>query len=238
MTPRRTVCSRGLRFTLQCDNFITHYRWKTFDAKEPETLDWIDEVMQDGDIFFDVGANTGVYTLYAAHRHPQTRIVAFEPEYANLHLLRDNLIHNGVQERVEVYALALSDHRGLSHLQIQDLTPGAALHTESRDPLTYTRSQKPVVWREGVCTYTLDVFCHERSLYPHCIKIDVDGTELEVLQGAPEVLHAPSLRSVLIEPPRDYQAYSRLLKDAGFVAAEGTPGRRQDTNDIWIRTNG
>ena len=76
--------------------------------------------MRSGDIFFDIGANIGVYTIYAALRHPGARVVAFEPEYSNLHLLRDNIIENDLQDRVEVYSVALSNHTGLSHLHIQD----------------------------------------------------------------------------------------------------------------------
>ena len=118
IAPRRFVHSRGLKFTLQCENRITHSRWEKFNIKEPETLDWIDTWMRSGDIFFDIGANIGVYTIYAALRHPEARVVAFEPEYSNLHLLKDNIIENGLQDRVEVYSVALSNHTGLSHLHI------------------------------------------------------------------------------------------------------------------------
>lgn len=234
---RRVVRARGLRFTLQCDNWITHYRWRTYNAKEPETLDWIDGAMQAGGMLFDVGANIGLYSIYAALRHRGMRVIAFEPEYANLHLLRDNLLENGLQDRVDVYAIALSDVTGLSWLHVQDLTPGAALHAESPQALRRTLAQRPVVWREGIAAWTLDQFCEEARLAPNFLKIDVDGSEPRVLEGAAKILSAASLRSVLIERPQDPLAAERceeLLREAGLTRQ----GRREaagSPNEIWNR---
>ena len=237
VAPRRSVQARGLRFTLPCDNLITRYRWQTYNSKEPETLDWIDRTIRDGETLVDIGANIGLYTIYAALRHPKARVVACEPEYANLHLLRDNILKNGLAERVQVYSLALGDHTGLSRLHIQDLTPGAAMHTESTDALSLTRTQHSVVWREGICTFTLDAFCEQAGLQPNHLKIDVDGTEEEVLRGAQRTLRSAALRSLLAElpnDPREYQACERLLLDAG-LRCEWRGSGHQDSNDIWVR---
>lgn len=237
LAPRRVVKSRGLRFTLQCDNPITQYRYRSYNAKEPETLDWIDRWVRSGDVVFDVGANTGVYTLYIALRHPDARVIAFEPEYANLHLLRDNVVANGLQDRVEIYPLALSNRVGLSRLHIQDLTPGAALHVESREPVRVTRTRCPVVWHEGTCTFTLDAFCDETGVQPEGIKIDVDGTEPEVLEGGGRTLGSPALRSVMIEMPADEdgrRACERLLAEAGLRCAWFDPSRATP-NEVWAR---
>lgn len=235
LVPRRRVRSRGVRFTLPCDNWITQYRWATFDGKEPETLDWIDRSLHDGDLFFDIGANIGLYTLYAALRHPGIRVVAFEPEYANLHLLRDNLVANGLQDRVDVYSVALSQRNGLSRLHLQALEPGAALHTESPAPLAMTRARRPVVWREGIYAMTLDTFCDEAGLRPHGLKIDVDGTEGEILTGAARTLRAAPLRTVLVETEAGVRAAcAAQLSAAGFHPAWEDPAGRSP-NVVWER---
>jgi FkbM family methyltransferase len=237
LAPRRTVRSRGLRFTLPCDNWITHYRWRTYNSKEPETLDWIDTWVRDGDVVFDIGANIGVYTIYAALRHPTARVVAFEPEYANLHLLRDNILANAVHDRVEVYPIALSNRIGLSRVHVQDVTPGAALHSESREEVSVTRSQRPVSCREGTCTYTIDAFCAEVALEPHCLKIDVDGGEPEVLEGAASTLRSARLRSVMIEIPGEAAARrtcERLLAGGGLHRKWRDPSG-QSLNEVWVR---
>lgn len=237
LVPRRTVYSRGLSFTLQCDNWITHYRWQSYNGKEPETLNWIDSWGQRDNTFFDIGANIGIYTVYASLRHPGARIVAFEPEYANLHFLRDNIVENGLQDRVEVYSIALSNHVGLSYLHIQDFTPGAALHTESTEFLRVTRADQPVIWREGIYTVTLDQFCEATGLQPNYIKIDVDGTEPEVLEGAIAMLSSTSLRSLLLELPNEEHAREACERLLGLARL-----RRQwrdplgvSPNEIWVR---
>lgn len=236
VSPKRTVRTRGLRFTLRCTNAITQYRWLTYNSKEPETLDWIDRYLRDGDTVFDIGANIGSYAIYAALRHPSARVVAFEPEYANLHLLRDNIIDNQLQERVAVYSVALGNRTGITRLHLQDLTPGAALHTESPDALQVTRTQKPVIGREGICTFTLDAFCRETGLSPQGIKLDVDGTEPEVLEGARETLRSATLRSLIMEmfgEPASQQRCAQALEAAGLRRAEGGSG--SGYNEIWTR---
>lgn len=237
MTPRRVVRVRGLRFTLRCENQITQYRWRTYNNKEPETLDWIDQRLREGDVFFDIGANIGVYTLYAALRRPGARVVAFEPEYANLHLLRDNLMDNRLQDRVEVYAVALSDRSGVSRLHLQDLSPGAALHTESVDRIERTLAGRSVVWHEGIAVMTLDAFCEETGLQPQAVKLDVDGTEPRILAGARRMLASPALRSVILEMPEDQaarRACEERLASAGLTRWWHDPSGRSQ-NEVWER---
>jgi FkbM family methyltransferase len=235
LTPRRRVTARGLSFMLPCDNAITELRWRTFETKEPETLAWIDELVRDGDVVVDVGANIGLYSLYAALRHLRARVIAFEPEYANLHLLRDNIVGNGLGGRIEPYALALGERSGLSLLHLHDLTPGAALHSEAAEARTRTDSGHPVLWAEGICVMRLDDFCAERGVTPNAIKIDVDGGERRVLEGARATLAAADLRTVLIELPDDHaerDRCARLLGDAGLQRAPRAGG---SANEIWRR---
>jgi len=236
LAPRRRVEARGLSLTLQCDNWITHYRFATINSKERETLDWIDAHVKEGGLFFDIGANIGVYCLYAALRHPLIRVVAFEPEFSNLHLLRDNVAENGLKGRIQIYAIALGNRSGLSLLHIQDFTPGSALHTVSELPLTQTLSRKSVVGREGVWVMTLDAFCEETCLVPQAIKLDVDGNEWEVLEGASRTLSDPQLRTVLVEAEggENRTQCEEILGDAGFRCQWRDPMRKSH-NQIWLR---
>jgi FkbM family methyltransferase len=235
LTRRRRVRTRGVTFTLPCDNPITHYRWRSYESKEPDTLDWIDRAFRGVEVFFDIGANIGLYSLYAAVRHPGLRVVAFEPEYANLHLLRDNIVGNGLGGRIEPYALALGERSGLSLLHLHDLTPGAALHSEAAETRIRTDSGHPVLWAEGICVMRLDDFCAERGVTPHAIKIDVDGGERRVLEGARATLAAADLKTVLIELSDDHaerDRCARLLGEAGLQRASRAGG---SANEIWHR---
>lgn len=239
MAPRRTIRYRGVRFSIQCDNWITYYRWLTYNSKEPETLQWIDRKVRNGDILFDVGANIGLYSIYAARRHPGLRVVAFEPEYSNLHLLRDNVVENGLKEQIDVYSLALSNREGVGKLYVQDLTPGAALHTESREPIAQTLQATPVVLREGIGVTTMDIFCRETGLQPTAIKLDVDGTEPRVLEGGLETLRSPTLRSLNIEIRGAVmrQQCVRWLREAG-LRQEWSDPTGESSNEIWVHVQG
>ncbi|HJN46890.1 MAG: FkbM family methyltransferase [Vicinamibacterales bacterium] len=236
LAPRRVVHARGLTFTLSCDNWITQFRLDTVETKEPETLDWFDLWIRDDDLLFDVGANIGLYSLYAVCRHPGLAVVGFEPEYANLHVLRDNIVMNDVCGRIQVYPIALSDRTGVSSLHVQDLTPGAALHTESAEPLTTTESGRKVLWAEGTWRMRLDEFCAETGAWPTALKIDVDGGEGRVLTGAREVLSRGDLRTVLVEcgDAGVRTTVHALLEQAGLAPVEMRT-RGDADNEVWAR---
>jgi FkbM family methyltransferase len=236
LVPRRAVHARGITFSMTCPNWIMRFRMDTFATKEPETLDWIDAHVRDGDVVFDVGGNVGIYALYAALRHPRATVVVFEPEYANLHLLRDNIMANGLESRVQVYPLSVSDRTGLSRLHVQDLTPGAAMHTESSAALRTTETGADVVWAEGTWAMTLDDFCAQSSLWPNAIKIDVDGGEGRVLAGAATALARPALRSLIVEGgeaglPADARDQLRAFGFSQVALAH----RSEAGNEIWTR---
>ncbi len=235
LTPRRSVHSRGLKFTLSRDNWITHYRWRYFNEREPKTLDWIDDHVKDEGVLFDVGANVGVFSIYAALRYPNLKVIAFEPEYSNLHLLKDNIIANELQDRVFIYSIALSDSSGISYLNIQDLTPGAALHTVSDKKIRQTCMGQPIVWREGVATMTLDDFCQSSGLEPNYMKVDVDGNELDILQGGSQVWQSSTFQSIMIEfpPGQALEADCKtLLSENGF---QWKPQDSSRTVEHWTK---
>src|SRR5262245_62141351 len=81
-------------------------------TKQPNTIAWIDSFAPNS-VFWDVGANIGVYTLYAAQRG-DTRVVAFEPAAVNYFLLTANCEANGVDERVECLLIGLGQERAIA----------------------------------------------------------------------------------------------------------------------------
>ena len=75
---------------LSTPNFLMRYRHKTFFSKEPETIKWIDEFKK-GSTFFDIGANIGLYSIYAAEVK-NSSVYAFEPSFFNLEFLARNIL--------------------------------------------------------------------------------------------------------------------------------------------------
>ena len=67
-------------FTIRNFGFLTKYRASTFSSKEPETIDWIDD-FERSDNLLDIGANIGLYSLYAASKGNNVR--SLEPDALN-----------------------------------------------------------------------------------------------------------------------------------------------------------
>jgi FkbM family methyltransferase len=219
---------------------MTYFRWETCATKEQATLDWIDTALCERDVFFDVGSNIGLYAIYAARRHPTMRVIAFEPEYANLHFLRDNVALNGLGERNGIRLDARAERSDLSLLHVQDLTPGAALHTAAFEALSRTDAGRAVVATEGIWAITMDEFCGRRGVWPNAIKIDVDGAEARVLAGARRTLATPALRTILVEVGEvgdGRTACERLLAAAGFTRVSREAAGDAE-NEIWVRPRG
>lgn len=237
LVPRRRVSIGGVRFTLSCENWITHFRWYLFKTKEPEVIRYIDEYVSGTDIFFDIGANVGVFSVYAAKRHPGVKVYSFEPEYSNLNALKENIVRNRLTGRVRPYSAAVSDFMGLSMLHLQDTSTGAAAHTESRDNITATDEGYPVVWSEGIVSITLDELCSELGVKPTVMKIDTDGNEDKILRGGAETLSNKGLKSLVIEVPHENSEKRgfccRALEDAGLKRAWSDRGKTR--NEIWTR---
>jgi FkbM family methyltransferase len=164
-------------------------------AKEPFTIDWIHQRVGEGDVLYDVGANVGAYSLIAAKKPAGgARVFAFEPSATTVATLCHNVVLNDVADRVTPLPIALSNTTRLAAFSLRDLEPGAARHVLDGAPDGDTRYQQPVM------TFGLDDLIETFRLpLPNHIKLDVDGGELEVLEGASKTLASPSLRSMLVE---------------------------------------
>ncbi len=237
LVPRRSVTLNGIVLSLPVRNWITHFRWYLIKQKEPEVRHWVDQDLKDDDVLYDIGGNIGLISMYAAKRFKKMKIIAFEPEYSNLALFKENLKFNGLKERVEIYSVGLSDHDGLSHLYIQDDGEGAAAHSESNVPILKTDEGYDVVWREGIACFKLDTFVQMSGLQPSALKIDTDGNELKILLGSQAVLANKALRTIIIETPVKDDAKSiecrNILLGHGFSEKK----RSGIMNVVWERVN-
>tara|TARA_B100001245_G_scaffold226876_1_gene202730 strand:- start:878 stop:1639 length:762 start_codon:yes stop_codon:yes gene_type:complete len=229
---KKTVKFGKIKFNLITDNWITKYRARTFATKEPELLNWIDTELHSKDNFFDIGSNIGIYSIYPALRNKGANIYSFEPEYANLNLIKNNIIINSLSKKINLYSFAFGEKDEISKLHIQDFTPGSALHTVEKKNISKTKTGKKIIWNEGIFVITLDRFVKETGIIPNLIKIDVDGNELNVLKGGKITLKNKKLRSILIEmdSKKDRNKIIKILKLSGFRLS-----LKAQYNEIWRR---
>ena len=89
MNQTKVIDHSGVKLIFAVPNSLSNYRADSFSTKEPETLEWIDS-MPDGSVVWDIGANVGIYSCYAA-KNLNCNVYAFEPSVFNLELLAKNI---------------------------------------------------------------------------------------------------------------------------------------------------
>jgi FkbM family methyltransferase len=137
----------------------------------------LESVPEDG-VYVDVGANNGFfYSLQVARHHADARVFAFEPDPQILPHLERNVDRNGLTNRIEVVAQAVSDTVGQVRLTAGLGASGYLLGKD--DPHPGVR----------VAATSLDAFVAERGLERvDLIKVDIDGHEERMLRGSQRVL--------------------------------------------------
>jgi len=185
--------------------------------REPETVQWIETFFQDKDVFFDVGANVGAYSLLAAKCFKgNVPVYAFEPSFLNFPQLCKNIHINGFQESITPFNIALSDKTSVDHFNYKNFDVGGATHTLGEAKDDHNNSFIPV-YRQATLGYAMDEFVKEFRLpIPQHIKLDVDGNEWLILQGARGILENPRMKSLLIELGEDDTRIQKYLTQKGF----------------------
>lgn len=188
-----------------------HLKWRVdslFD-KEPSTIEWIARFQAD-EVLVDVGANVGMYTVWAAKTRG-VRVYAFEPEAQNYALLNRNVVLNDLGERVRAYCLALSDVEGFSELHLSDLKAGGSCHSLGERVDFAHRPMRPA-YSQGCISARLDDLVSRGVVpEPHHVKIDVDGFEPKVIAGAAAVLRGKRLKSLLVEINQNLPDHMELV---------------------------
>jgi FkbM family methyltransferase len=212
---------------------------RDFATREPETLAWIDS-FETPCRFWDVGANIGVFSLYAGLR-PGIEVSAFEPAAASYAALCRNVEANRLADRVGAYCIAISDRNEFGRLNLS-ATNAASVFNAFDSTRDCFGDEIRVAFRQGALGFSIDGL---RALFglaaPNYLKIDVDSIEERILAGASKTLHDPELRSVLIELEREETARNRrltaTLAAAGFALALRAAENQQGVvNAIFTRT--
>ena len=231
---------------IHAPNAICRFRADSFSTKEPETLEWIERWGGRDGVFFDVGANIGLYSLYFAKIFPG-QVYAFEPSALNLGLLAKNIALNELSGQIVVVPIPLTASNVTAPLTLSETDEGGA---QSTFGATYGHDGLPLIEK---MTYqmpgcSLDFLIESGVLpeLPSLLKIDVDGIEHLVLEGAQTVLRSATLRSILIEVNDEFvelaSGVNRQLLNSGFKLDSKRHGDMfqkgkfsHTFNQIWVR---
>lgn len=226
-------------FTVHDFGSKTRWRAESIESKEPETLEWINSFTE-GSILLDVGSNLGIFSLYAASRGIKS--IALEPQALNFASLYLNRIENGFEELIEIFPICASNQFSLSQLNMREASIwGGSGSSFSRKIAENGRDLGDIFSVEqGSVGIQIDNAVKYFSEFPTHIKIDVDGNELLVLEGARQMLSDQRLISVLVELCQDHPEYSSsisLLESLGFELSFKKPADKNNTsNHIFHKT--
>lgn len=230
----REIEHRGVKMAFATPNRHTQWRVETLFTKEPDTIAWLETLGQD-DIMLDVGANVGMYSIYAA-RVRGTAVHAFEPESQNYAILNQNILLNQLDRLVAAYCVALSDRAGFDRLYLSEFVADGSCHSWGAS-LDFNNRPRAAPFAQGSFSTTIDLAVAGGAIpVPTHIKIDVDGLEHAVIAGARETLRDRRVRSVLIEINTNLDEHWKVVDvtlEAGFDYSRDEAERAQRTEGAF-----
>ncbi len=196
-------------------NKLTEWRVDTLFQAEPETLNWIDNFNSNEKIiFWDIGANIGLYSIYAALKHPKTEIVSFEPSTSNLRVLSRNISINNLENRIKINQFPLTDKEN-KYLMMKEgqFIEGGALNSFNENYNFEGNKFQSFQNYQIYCTSINYILRNKFLEIPNYIKIDVDGIEHLILKGAGNFLNHQNIKSLSIEVNENFkEQYFSILK--------------------------
>lgn len=208
-------CSRGrrkfLRFNLTDMPFAEHILWEIFTAYAyfPILNRFASFSINRGDTVIDIGANIGLFAVYAASRSGHGQVYSFEPCGANFarlvyhqqhnRLSNLHIINKGISDRAETVELYLTDENCGAH----SMMPAFARGREKHESIECISLQQ--VFDE----YTID--------HCHYLKLDCEGAEAKIISALPSEYYQRIDRIAMeYHPNVDVSELASILHDHGF----------------------
>lgn len=235
----------------ECRSAIEERRAISLFHKEPGTIKWLRNNVEPGQVFIDIGANVGIYTVLAGQLVGRSgRTYSFEPHAVNFSSLMQNIALNGLEDVCVPIATALSDKPGHLPFYYASLTAGSSMSQLGQTVDPDGREVSNGV-KELKAATSLDNLIDEGLVEsPDHIKIDVDGIEADIVSGMQRTLtgeRAPETVQIEIQPDTREPVILKMA-DCGYqidhihhtetgakAVADGTPEEEVTHNIVFVR---
>jgi len=166
-------------------------RAETILTKQPWTIDWLNS-FDSSDIFLDVGANIGIYSIYAS-KIKGTKTFSIEPESKNYNELVYNIISNSLEKKIFPLCFSLYNTNTYNKLITFHESTGATSQLNEA-PEGEQFSERMVL------SFSLDYLIKNKIIpTPTHVKIDTDGADIHVLSGMKKTLLDTKLKTISVE---------------------------------------
>ena len=217
---KKNIKYNNVKLIFHSPNRINEFRIETFSSKEPETLRWIENFAENS-ILWDIGANVGLYTCYAA-KLKNTSVYAFEPSIFNLEILTKNVFLNQLSNNVTIVPFPLTNKLKETEFKMTSVDWGASSSTFGED-YNYDGSKLKKKFNYKMLGLSMnDCVNILKMKQPDYIKMDVDGIEHLILEGGNQILK--KTKSVLVEIDENFtlqmENTKKYLTQAGLKLSE------------------
>ena len=195
-------------------NQLIKWRVETIFSKEPETIEWINTFEKKKNIFWDIGANIGLYSIYNSIKHKNSTTIAFEPSTNNLRVLSRNISINKLDNKIKIFTLPLTkDPLNFMRMQESSLQEGSALHSFG-EKFDFEGNKFRSKINYSLLGLSINYLLKNKILkIPNYIKLDVDGIEHLILQGGNDFLNNKKIKSISVEVNENFkQQFNQVIK--------------------------
>jgi FkbM family methyltransferase len=207
------------------------YFW-TQGIREPEedrvALDLFANLSKQSNVALDIGANSGLFSLVAAKSNSDSEVIAFDILPEAYHVLIDNLILNNLIEKVETKLIGIGEQGGVFDAPFNNVSSemptSLSLDYKATDdqPDGISLDYKAIANDQAqvqVAIKSLDEICMPRFVGKTlCIKIDVEGTEVDIFTHGLETLNIikPDIICEVLQGARDVDLYDQILESCSY----------------------
>lgn len=183
-------------------NYVTRFYFDNSEEKqrikslssEREIIKQVDDCIDNDSVFYDVGANIGIYTVLLANINHQAHVVAFEPFKKNYARIKENLRLNGITNVTTLQSAVYNEETTIGMANTGDFKGEGEHHIS--DDSDYK-----------IKTVTHNYIGNNAIPEPDVIKIDVEGAEMRVIKGLKPFLDDCKHLFIEIHPDRMKERY-------------------------------